>query len=65
MDEFQERVLDQREKDARIYFIDTLMANVDNDRLEDEEFREFVRCSVTLFTPTVRVEEIRRKQNDR
>ena len=35
MDEFQERVLDQREKDARIYFIDTLMANVDNDRLED------------------------------
>jgi len=30
MDEKNERVLDQKEKDARIYFIDTLMANVDN-----------------------------------
>jgi len=46
-----ERELDQEEKDARIYFIDTLMANVDNTDLDDYEFRAFVRSSVTLFTP--------------
>ncbi|MBT6052430.1 MAG: hypothetical protein HOG49_36980 [Candidatus Scalindua sp.] len=58
-----ERVLDQTERDARVHFIDTLMANVDNKRLYDEEFREFVRCSLSLFTPTVRVEELRKEQN--
>ena len=51
MDDKDERILDQKEKDARIWFVDTLMANVDNTNLDDYEFRQFVRCSVTLFTP--------------
>ena len=59
-----DRVLDQKEKDARVSFIDILMANVDNTDLDDYEFRQFARCSVTLFTPTARVEELRKKQNE-
>jgi hypothetical protein len=49
-----EREFDQQEKDARIWFVDTLMANVDNADLDDYEFRQFVRSSVTLFTPIER-----------
>lgn len=38
------------EKQRRIVFIDTLNANVDNAKLSDAEFREFVRNSMVLFT---------------
>ena len=30
-------------------FVDTLQANVDNDKLDDEAFRKFVRNSLTQF----------------
>ena len=48
---YKELIMDQKEIDARVNFIDTLMANVDNLGLNDEEFRTFVRNSVTLFNP--------------
>ena len=54
--------MDQKEIDARVNFIDTLMANVDNLGLNDEEFRTFVRNSVTLFNPLLSVIRVKVKQ---
>ena len=39
-----------QEKERRAYFVDTLRANVDNTKLNDGEFREFVRNSLKQFT---------------
>ena len=39
------------EKDRAFYFCQTLMANVDNTKLSDAEFRTFVRNSLTQFKP--------------
>jgi hypothetical protein len=37
------------------YFVDTVYANVNNEKLSDEEFREFVRTTLTLYmTPNQR-----------
>jgi hypothetical protein len=53
--------MDQKEIDARVCFIDTLMANVDNKKLSDKEFRAFVRNSVTLFDPAMSVLRVKVK----
>jgi DNA-directed RNA polymerase alpha subunit len=37
------------ETHRRVIFVDTLMANVDNDKLPDDRFRQFVRNSLTQF----------------
>jgi len=34
----------------RALFVDTLMANIDNKKLSDSDFRNFVRNSCTQFT---------------
>ena len=37
------------EQARRVAFIDTLNANIDNNRLSDSEFRQFVKNSLTQF----------------
>lgn len=33
------------------YFVDQLNANIDNDKLTDEQFRQFVRNTLPIYTP--------------
>ena len=39
----------QDEIDRRVHFIDALNANVNNTKLSDAEFRQFVKNSLTQF----------------
>jgi len=42
---------DDDQKFAKANVIDTMMANVDNDKLSDTEFRQLFRNSVARFRP--------------